>query len=289
MGRGLAALLRHRAEPRQPALRELALELIRPNPSQPRQRLRRRAPACAGGVDQGARRAPAARGAAASRRQLRADRGRAALRAAKIAGLEQVPAIVRETEDAERLELALIENMAREDLNPIEEGRACATLVDDLGVTREELGRRVGRSRVAISNAVRLLDLPDEVQAMIQAGELSAGPRPRAAHVQGPRRAAAAGARGARPGLVGARDRAARKGGARPARASRPAAARRSHPPGSRRAARRVAEDELTAALGHEVRCAPRGAGCRVEFGSRTRARRSSWRPGCGRPRRRAA
>jgi ParB family chromosome partitioning protein len=101
--------------------------------------------------------------------------GERRLRAAKLAGLERVPAIVRDTEEAERLELALIENMAREDLNPIDEARACATLVDDLGVTKEELGRRVGRSRVAISNAVRLLELPDEVQAMLQAGELSAG------------------------------------------------------------------------------------------------------------------
>ena len=86
-----------------------------------------------------------------------------------------MPAIVRETEESERLEMALIENMAREDLSPIEEARACATLVDDLGVTKEELGRRVGRSRVAISNAIRLLDLPDEAQAMLQSGELSAG------------------------------------------------------------------------------------------------------------------
>ena len=69
---------------------------------------------------------------------------------------------MREREDAAALEVALIENMAREDLNPIEEARACAALVEELGLTREEVGRRVGRSRVAVSNLVRLLDLPDE-------------------------------------------------------------------------------------------------------------------------------
>ena len=73
------------------------------------------------------------------------------------------------------LELALIENMAREDLNPVEEARACAALVDELGLTREEVGRRVGRSRVAVSNLIRLLDLPDEALALLERGELSEG------------------------------------------------------------------------------------------------------------------
>ena len=73
------------------------------------------------------------------------------------------------------LELALIENMAREDLSPIEEARACAALVEELGLTREEVGRRVGRSRVAVSNLMRLLDLPDEVIELLQEGVLSEG------------------------------------------------------------------------------------------------------------------
>ncbi len=92
-----------------------------------------------------------------------------------IAGLGQVPAIVRETDESERLELALIENMARQDLNAIEEARACATLVEDLGLTKEEVGRRVGRSRVAVSNLIRMLELPDEALAMVESGELSGG------------------------------------------------------------------------------------------------------------------
>ena len=90
-------------------------------------------------------------------------------RAAQIAGLKTIPALVRAREDAAALEVALIENMAREDLSPIEEARACAALVEELGLTREEVGLRVGRSRVAVSNLVRLLDLPDEV---IELGEI---------------------------------------------------------------------------------------------------------------------
>ena len=96
-------------------------------------------------------------------------------RAAQLADFETVPALVRPHDDAESLELALIENMAREDLNPVEEARACALLVEELGLTREDVGRRVGRSRVAVSNLLRLLDLPDEVLELLAAGHLTEG------------------------------------------------------------------------------------------------------------------
>ena len=86
-----------------------------------------------------------------------------------------MPAVVAPHEDRESLELALIENMAREDLNPIEEARACSLLVDELGLTREEVGRRVGRSRVAVSNLMRLLDLPDEILDLLVEGRLTEG------------------------------------------------------------------------------------------------------------------
>ena len=81
--------------------------------------------------------------------------------------------------------------MAREDLNPIEEARACAALVEELGLTREEVGRRVGRSRVAVSNLLRLLDLPDEAIELLARRRAERGPRPRAAARRGPRRAPA--------------------------------------------------------------------------------------------------
>ena len=123
--------------------------------------------------------------------------------------LETIPALVRDTEDWERLDVALAENMARVDLNAVEEARACAMLVDDLGLTKQEVGRRVGRSRVAISNLIRLLDLPEEALELIERGDLSEG-HGRALllckdHAAPPQ----PGARGARRRLVGARDRAA--------------------------------------------------------------------------------
>src|SRR4029079_3859752 len=96
-------------------------------------------------------------------------------RAAQLAELEAIPAIVRPRDDADSLELALIENMAREDLNPVEEARAVAALVEELGLSKEEAGRRLGRSRVAISTLLRLLDLPDEALELIESGRLTQG------------------------------------------------------------------------------------------------------------------
>jgi ParB family chromosome partitioning protein len=94
-------------------------------------------------------------------------------RAAKIAGLQTIPALVSVCDDAAALEAALIENMVREDLNPVEEARACATLVSDLGMTQREVARRVGRSRAAVSNILRLMDLSAEILELIEGGQLS--------------------------------------------------------------------------------------------------------------------
>ena len=155
-------------------------------------------------------------------RHLRADRRRAPLarRAARRARASSRRSCAPH-DDAESLEVALIENMAREDLNPVEEARACSLLVEELGLTREEVGRRVGRSRVAVSNLLRLLDLPDEVLDLLVEGRLTEGHgrallmAPDHADRRRLARAAAAG------GLVGARDRGARA--ARTAAAPRPA------------------------------------------------------------------
>ena len=178
--------------------------------------LRRGGAPGARGLDRRARRAAARARAPAPRRPLRARRRRAPLarRAAGRAG--QIPALVQAHDDAASLEVALVENMAREDLNPVEEARAVAALVEELGLTREEVGRRVGRSRVAISNLLRLLDLPDEALALLEDGPPDRGPRPRAAARRRPRRPPPPGPRGRRGRLVGARHggraRAARRG-----------------------------------------------------------------------------
>lgn len=178
MGRGLQAILSVSAqgeEARAEELRELPVELIAPNPKQPRRRFDQEAlQALAGSLgERGVLQPVLVRPKAGGTYELIAGERR--WRAARIAGLETIPALVRAHEDAEALELALIENMAREDLSPIEEARACSALVEELGLTREDVGRRVGRSRVAVSNLVRLLDLPDEVIELLQEGTLSEG------------------------------------------------------------------------------------------------------------------
>ena len=96
-------------------------------------------------------------------------------RAARIAGLSEVPVVVKELSDTEAMELAIIENLQREDLNPIEEAEGLQALVDKCGYTQEEIAASVGKSRPAIANSMRLLRLPEEVRAMTRNGEISAG------------------------------------------------------------------------------------------------------------------
>jgi ParB family chromosome partitioning protein len=96
-------------------------------------------------------------------------------RAAQLAGLESVPAIIKETTPREMLELALVENIQRADLNPLEEASAYQQLMDEFGLTQEEVAAQVGKSRVAVANTVRLLRLPDEIKQALTAGEISEG------------------------------------------------------------------------------------------------------------------
>lgn len=96
-------------------------------------------------------------------------------RAAKKAGLKTIPAIIKDYESREAAEVAMIENLQREDLNPIEEAEGYKSLIDSFSLTQEEISRRVGKSRTAITNSMRLLNLPDAVMKMIIAGELSSG------------------------------------------------------------------------------------------------------------------
>jgi ParB family chromosome partitioning protein len=101
--------------------------------------------------------------------------GERRLRAAIVAGLKRIPGIVREVGDREMMELALVENLQRENLNPIEEASAYQTLVGKLGLTHDQVSERVGKQRVSITNSLRLLVLPAEIQDMVSRGTLTAG------------------------------------------------------------------------------------------------------------------
>jgi ParB family transcriptional regulator, chromosome partitioning protein len=175
MGRGLAAILA--VAPRDDAqeLREIPTDMIAPNPHQPRRGFDEESLlALAESIRvRGVLQPVLVRPLPAGTYELIAGERR--WRAAALAELVTIPALVRHHDDAGSLEVALIENMAREDLNPIDEARACAALTEELGLSREEVGQRVGRSRVAVSNLIRLLDLPDEAIDLITAGQLSEG------------------------------------------------------------------------------------------------------------------
>lgn len=177
MGRGLAAILAvtEDAEAPRSELREIPTELIVPNPHQPRRSFDEES--IVGLAESiklhGILEPVLVRPIPGGTYELVAGERR--WRAAKVAQMEMIPALVGRHDDAASLEIALVENMVREDLNPVEAARACAALTEELGLTREQVGQRVGKSRVAISNLVRLLDLPDEALELIAAGELSEG------------------------------------------------------------------------------------------------------------------
>jgi ParB family chromosome partitioning protein len=156
-------------------LRELPVELIEVNPRQPRRGFDEQSLlALSESIrSRGVLQPVLVRPLVGGRYELIAGERR--WRAARLAERETIPAIIHHREDAGSLELALIENMAREDLNAVEQARGCAALVEELGLTREEVGVRVGRSRVSVSNLMRLLDLPDEALDLIERGELSEG------------------------------------------------------------------------------------------------------------------
>lgn len=175
IGRGLAAIIPEAEVTDAGELLELPVSLIKPNPSQPRTNFDPEALAAlaasieASGVVQPLLVRPLPDGS------YELVAGERRWRAAQQAGVEKVPAVVRDQAESERLQAALIENMVREDLNPVEEARACSALVEDLGLTKEELARRVGRSRPAVSNLIRILELPDEVLELLESGDLTEG------------------------------------------------------------------------------------------------------------------
>ncbi|MCW3015596.1 MAG: ParB/RepB/Spo0J family partition protein [Solirubrobacterales bacterium] len=271
MGRGLSAILAvsdpaaiaAATGPRGPELRELAVDVVQPNPDQPRKQFDDEA--LQGLADslgeRGVLQPVLVRPLGGGTYELVAGERR--WRAAQLAGLKTLPAIVQERDDAKTLEDALIENMAREDLNPVEEARAVAALVEELGLTREAVGKKVGRSRVAISNLLRLLDLPDEVLEALQDGDLTEG-HGRAVlmaedHADRRRLARSAVAEG---WSVRITEQRARDANAAPVSATKGRAA--VHP--DQEAAMAQISERLGGLLGTDVRVKPRGTGYKVEL-----------------------
>ncbi len=193
LGRGLDALFESTAEvhppraenrpetPEERAIVLIAVERIEPGPFQPRrhfdeQRLQelRRAIEAQGIIEPLVVR-PRASAGADGMPHFELIAGERRLRAAREAGLAAVPVIVRALDDRAALEMSLVENLAREDLNPIDEARALSRLHRDFNLTHEQIAERVGKSRPYVSNAVRMLELAPPVLAMVEAGRLSPG------------------------------------------------------------------------------------------------------------------
>ena len=183
LGRGLGALIPGAAAPGELAARpvsEIAIEQIEANPQQPRTEMDDTAleeltqSVREHGVIQPllVTELPRGEGGGARYRLIAGERR---LRAAAAAGLTRVPVTVRETTDRDQLELALIENVQREDLSSIEEARAYRRLIDDFGMTQQQTADRVGCSRAKVANRLRLLELPSELLAALQAARISEG------------------------------------------------------------------------------------------------------------------
>lgn len=179
LGRGLSALLGEGTAdaPRQDGtdVRVVAVDAIAPNPDQPRRRVDDAAlDALAESIRQHGLMQPAVvRSVDGQRFEIIAGERR--WRAAQRAGLQEMPVVVRHADARALLELALVENMVRQDLSPIEVANAVATLVEDFGQTHQQVADHLGRSRPAVSNLLRLLELPDDIQAHVDRGELSEG------------------------------------------------------------------------------------------------------------------
>jgi len=173
LGRGLAALIPQRA-PGQPGPVDIAIDRIRPNPSQPRQRFddAELATLTASIREHGVLQ-PLLVTETLGGYQLVAGERR--LRAARAAGLERVPAIVRQFDEQAQLEIALVENLQREDLDPIEAAQGFRRLIDEFGFTSEQIAERIGRARSTVANTLRLLDLAPVVQQAVIERSLTEG------------------------------------------------------------------------------------------------------------------
>jgi ParB family chromosome partitioning protein len=173
LGRGLDALIPQSREPAS-SVDEVDIDLIAPNPQQPRTVFE---PEALSELAESIREHGIIQPLVVSRNggsyQLIAGERR--LLAARQAGLKRVPVVVKEASPQALLELALVENLQRQDLGPLEEAAAFRRLTDEYGLTQEAVATRVGRSRSAVANSLRLLTLPDEIQASLARGEITAG------------------------------------------------------------------------------------------------------------------
>ncbi len=174
LGRGLSALLGEDTEKQDVGQTEIDIDLIEPNPEQPRTRFADDAldqlaqSIVSNGIVQ-----PIVVRPFGARYQIVAGERR--WRAAQRAGLRKIPAAVKEVSDDKLLELALIENIQRQELNPIEEARAYLKLIENIGLTQEQVSERVGRERSLVATSIRLLKLPDDIRKLIEEGRLTAG------------------------------------------------------------------------------------------------------------------
>ena len=177
LGKGLGALLGDFSEEpvQQSAYRELPIYKVEPNPDQPRREFDEvELQALADSIaEHGVIQPLTVRELSSGYYQIIAGERR--WRAARLAGLRDIPAVIIEADDRKVMELALIENLQRQDLNPVEEALGYQTLMADYGLTQEETAKRVGKSRPAVANALRLLNLCPEVLLMLREGKLSPG------------------------------------------------------------------------------------------------------------------
>jgi len=174
LGKGLSALIPALSEEKGLKIEEIDLNEIKPNPNQPRQHFDEEAfKELVDSIKKMGVIQPIVVRAKGFEYELVAGERR--WRAAKEAGLKTIPAVVKQVDEADSLEIALVENLHREDLNAIEEARAYQELIERFGLTQEELAEKIGKSRPAVANSLRLLSLPRSVQQLIIDGQLTAG------------------------------------------------------------------------------------------------------------------
>ncbi|MFZ5634217.1 MAG: ParB/RepB/Spo0J family partition protein [Bacillota bacterium] len=175
LGKGLEALLPGASVEKDGRLREVNIEDVIPNPRQPRQVLNdEKLAELAGSIEEhGIVQPVVVRPLADGKYELIAGERR--WRACRILGMQKIPAVIRDYEDLEAAAVALIENVQRENLNPLEEAGAYKTLMEEFGLTQEEVSKRVGKSRPFVGNMVRLLSLPEEIKKLLLENQLSPG------------------------------------------------------------------------------------------------------------------